>query len=378
MGYLDSKKREDIDGIIAETLSGYYGTKVSVLQKYHKNSFILNPRLNTAVFCKPDRYIKKTVYKWHKVQTNRLLRLVMDIYILFAFSKRGHFGCKYISFDTLPDNPKMLYIMPGNMKIKVFDFSENKIHNILKSGFVPTGYENEKKVRINPKWDFILPIKDCKDTSYTENLLKGCSIDRFKGQNDKLVQDRMKKIILDIQKDSRSSVLAKEYFSEKLDTVSKKILELNSGESILDSITGFLTKLQDYIRDENFALSKSHGDLQNGNIFVSENGNIYIIDWETVGIRSIGYDLLTYYYKFRYRTDFLKRIDFFLNDDLNLDEFYFDGQISKKLILCLYFIEDIEWLIDETRQTADKNITAGLTQYSDKQFQKEIFDRLGK
>jgi len=378
MGYIDSQKRENIDQIISETLSRSYGTKVSVSSEYKKGAFILNPRLNAAIYDCPSRYIVKKVHEWHKVQNNCLYKLLMDMYIVFAFSKHGRFGCKYIYFDKTLQNADMTYIMPGNMKIKVFDFSKMEIKNLLKNGFTHIGYENEKKIKIDPKWNFVLEMKECKSDSYTEDLLEGCSIDRYKYQNSIDIQSKIKKNILTMQNDFRQTVNTKEYLDERKQAIESKIDNLNNSQNIKDSILQFIKKVTEYVKSRNIVVSTSHGDLQNGNIFVT-NGDIKVIDWETVGIRSIGYDLLTYYYKFRYRSDYFYRIDSFLYDEkTTLEDFYYDEVIPKTEILAIYFIEDIEWLIDETIQTTEKNITDGIKMYADKNFQNKVFDRLGK
>lgn len=377
MGYFDIKNREDIDNIIEKTLSDYYGTTVRVVNKYVSNSFILNPRLNSAIYSKASRIVKKAVRKGQTSRQNLIYWVLKQIYLRLAFSKSGLFGCKYIHFENLPENFEYLYIMPGNMKIKLFDYKKKTVTNIVKQGFSTFSFEKELAVRTNPKWDFILPIEASKDGIYYEKLLEGCTFDRLKKSNSRIAYDKIKDILQKMQQNGRTSENYSDYQQELLLQIKNNLTLIKCDEAIKANIADFAQKVaKNYESD--VILAASHGDFQKGNIFFDKNLRIYVLDWETFDKRSIGYDILTFFYSLRYRRDFLMRIDYFLNDSQwgDISKIYFGTVVDKKQVLSIYFLEDLLWLLQECINTSEKRISPSLLKYADSTFLQEITGRL--
>lgn len=378
MGYLDIKDRENIDEIISKTLSVHYQTQVSIGDKKRKDSFILNPRLNCAIYSKAAPQIKKAVQIGHAIHKNIILNLAMRMYIKFGFSRMKFFGCKYINFNMLPDHPESLLIMPGNMKIKVFDYQTKTIINILKEGFNSASLSTEIKVRTTYKEKpYILPLEMLKDGVYREALIEGCSVDRLDRARYSRVQERITQVIQDFQKGNRCDIDAREYCCGIVSLIENKIELLRCNNTIKEKIKKLSQKISERLEGK-LIISDSHGDLQNGNIFVSDNDDVYLLDWETYGIRSIGYDILTYYYKFRYRADYLMRLDSFLLDDNwdNISSIFWDNTVDRKQVLIVYLLEDIIWHIEECLSTEEKRSSPGLLKYSEIDFQKQLIERL--
>lgn len=378
MGYLDIKDRENIDEIISKTLSMYYQTKVSIGDKKSQTSFILNPRLNCAIYSKPVPEVKKAVQVGHAVHRNVMLNLAMRLYIMLGFSRMKVFGCKYINFSRLPDHPESLIIMPGNMKIKIFDYRSKMIINILKEGFDLASLYTEVKVRTAYKErPYVLPLEILKEGVYKEKLIKGCSVDRLDGIRYSKVKGRIAHAIQDFQKGNRSDVDACVYCCGIVSLIENKIEQIRCDNTIKVKITKFVHELLDLVEGM-ITIADSHGDLQNGNIFVSDDDNVYLLDWETYQIRSIGYDILIYYYKFRYRTDYLMRLDNFLQDDHwgDLSSAFWDNPVDRKQVLIVYLLEDIIWHIEECLSTEEKRSSSGLLKYSELNFQKQLIERM--
>ncbi len=378
MGYLDIKNREDINDIIGKTLSIYYQTNVIVCDRYSRNSFILNPRLNTAILNKPSKKVKKAIRIGYSVRRNVFLYLAMQLYITFGFSKFGFFGCQYITFEKLPSNSKDLYIMPGNMKLKVLNFRTMKIDNIIKNKYQKSSFKKEKSVRLVPEWDFILPMKILSNIVYQEELLLGCSLDRLKNELRDPVEKIIEGKIFEIQKKNRKSINSIDYGKSLIRTIEDMTSELQNGSEYKAKLIDFAKRILKTLVNTNIDVCFSHGDFQNGNIFITENGKVYVIDWETFDVRSLGYDLLTYFYKFRYRKDFLLRIDIFLKDEKwdNISNKFYEHIINKSLVLTLYLLEDIVWILSENLQTSEKRFSNSLIIYTDKMFQDELLKRI--
>lgn len=379
MGYLDIQSRENIDAIMGETLSGYFRTKVTVSGQYRRGSYILCPRLNAAVYARPERRVKQFMQRSHAARRNVLLQLAMSMFIRVAFSRQGLFGCRYITFEKLPPHAESLLIMPGNMKLKLFDFQTGVITNVLKAGFTDASLELEKGIRLNTDKPYILPLKMEQDNVYTEQLVPGCSFDRLEKHRASAANEEIKKCLLDIQQGNRRIIDAADYLSGQLLSLRQLLEKLNSEKALKKRILSFAEKMGRF-SGKQVILSDSHGDFQSGNTFIADDGRVYILDWETFAVRSIGYDLLTFFYKFRYRGDFLMRIDSFLNDIgwQTIAKQYGAEGLTKRSILSVYFIEDIIWLLQETLSTPEKRCSDGIRKYGEPEFQRSVIERLEK
>jgi len=377
MGYLDIRSRENIDEIMGETLSEYYHTKVTVADKYRRGCFILCPRLNAAVYDRATRCVKRTVQRSHAVQRGALLKLAMSMFIRVAFSRHGMFDCKYIVFDRIPEHAESLMILPGNMKLKVFDFQEGTVRNILKAGFEDASLQLEKDIRLSSDKAYILPLHMEQENVYFEELIQGRSYDRLENHMADSLRGKIEDILLDMQQGNRTMVECADYLTNETQIIKQLLAQLQCEQALKERIFLLVEQLRKY-GEGKVVLSDSHGDFQNGNIFVSDDGKIYILDWETYAIRSIGYDLLTFFYKFRYRTDYLKRIDDYLNDQSWNEKVQKYGLQSsdKSVVLSTYFIEDIIWLLKETLSTPEKRASDGIKKYGEIEFQQALIQRL--
>jgi hypothetical protein len=379
MGYRDIENREDIDKIIINTLSKFYQTHVEIRRNYTKKSFILNPRLNAAVFSKASTKVLNAIRLGHFVRKNKFANFIMQIYITFAFSKHGLFGCKYLYINELPKCPEKIYIMPGNMKLKIMDYESMVINNIIKDRYEESAFFKEVSIRTNPVWDFILPIKQNNDYSYQEELLYGCTLDRIQKSDFVGINDTIENIILQMQSKNRRVTNAGTYSKMLINNIREGCLKLVDGESYKSSIIKFIDVIALLIKNTEIEIAFSHGDLQNGNIFVSLNNKVYILDWDTYGERSIGYDLLTFYYEFRYRNNYFLKLKSFIMDktwETRFNKFY-HLKLNKKQVLAIYILEDIIWIINENLQTAEKRISSSLIQYADMSLQKYILKIIG-
>ncbi len=379
MGYLDIRSRENIDNIISETLVDYFNTRVTVCKSYKKSAIIFNPRLNIAISKHAKKSIRKLVRRWQSVRTNFLVNIVKQIYITFAFNKLSLLGSKYFVFEDMPSDYKNLIIMPGNMKIKVINYSKMKITNLYKAGFTDFPFRKERKIRINPNWNFILPLEVINSHTYEEELLSGCTFDRVKKESKENYSQKIVNIIKVIQKKDIQIVDSKMYVNNIYVKIQEKLNHLSNVDlNFKLHILRFCKKLINSVDVSKVNIAFSHGDLQYGNIFVTDKGKVYIIDWETYGIRTLYYDLLTYHYKFRYRSNFKLKIDLLLkdNDWLNVLNTYNITPISKEDVLRFFFLEDIEWILDECLQTVDKKASDSLYLYYNKDFEKYVNSKI--
>jgi thiamine kinase-like enzyme len=236
--------------------------------------------------------------------------------------------------------------------------------------------EKEKEIRLRPQWNFVLPMEMKTSNIYYEKLLKGRSFDRLKKKKVRNIHNEIEKIIIQIQKEKRSTINSIKYSLSLKNTIVDELSKVIISKQLYLNVIEFVEHISDLVGDFDLEVSFSHGDLQYGNIFITENDEIYILDWETYSVRSIGYDLLTYFYRFRYRNNFIDRIKDFLNDNhwIEIANKFYTSTINKKQVLLIYLLEDINWIINESLNTANKKASPSLLLYSNRKFFYDIFE----
>lgn len=378
MGYLDIQSREDIDELIEKTLSSYYHTTVRFSDTYQKHSFILNPRINSIVYDKPSAAVKRMVRRGHVVQRNRVLYWASQVYLHLAFSKHSRFGCKYIIFDDLPKHPENIYIMPGNMKLKIFDLSQHMVISLLKDGYDTDALKKECAVRLHPQWFFIPSLVTEGDNQCREKILDGCTLDRLPRAERSAADVKVRRIITDVQRKDREIVSGAEYGHDLYRQILSDLSLLQCDDSIKFAIETVAAYLTEQVQGD-ITIAFSHGDFQKGNLLACTDGNVYVLDWDTHARRSLGYDILTYFYSLHYRNDWWMRIDHFLQDEQweTLAAHYYDGLADKHTVLAVYLLEDILWTLQECLAAPEQRPSQGVLRYAEGSFYEELQNRLG-
>lgn len=102
-------------------------------------------------------------------------------------------------------------------------------------------------------------------------------------------------------------------------------------------------------------VAHGHGDFQPGNIR-SENGRLWIIDWEHAGQRQLVYDALVYALKSRYPTQRVDRVRAFVTDPRRYLEsvlladwldFREASPARLRLMLAVFLLEELAWHLRE-------------------------------
>lgn len=378
MGYLDIQSREDIDGLMEKTLSAYFRTTVRVTDTYQQHCFILNPRINSIVYDKPSASVGRMVRRGHVVQRNRLLHWASQLYLRLAFSKRGWFGCKYLIFKDLPEHPEDLYIMPGNMKLKIFDLFRHTVTSVLKEGFDADALSKECAIRLRPQWGFVPSLVLDGTNVCREEILDGRTLDRLPKAEQSAADAQVRRILSDMQQKARATVSGTAYGQDLYRQIGEEVQRLQCDAAVKSAVDAVAAYLTERIQGD-VIVAFSHGDFQKGNLFASADGQVYVLDWDTYDTRSLGYDILTYFYSFRYRSDYWMRIDTFLWDEgwASLSSSYYGEVVDKTAVLAVYLLEDILWTLQECMSAPEKRPSQGLLRYADVSFYKELQSRLG-
>lgn len=284
-------KREDFYAINERTLGGYYKECNT-----EKNLYIY-PELNAIVTARPSRAVRKYLYTEYSVSGSALKRLLVKAYTFLMLHSGGLFAARRVRLKSDPDRDTLIY--PCNKKYRIFDFKSGTVSVIAKSGF-PTGdIKNEIEFRKGATADFIPRLLSFSEDGYTEKIIDGYPVARAADRQGEL-SDRAYKIWQDYTAPHSEVAVSREYAESLLSEINSLLAELSArGKNVdTDAVTSIAERLAGEMCEccDTVTLTLSHGDLQPGNIWV-ENGSdkIYIIDWESYGKRSAGYDEATLY-----------------------------------------------------------------------------------
>lgn len=320
-------KREDFYEINEKTLAEFFSGQPSKKKKLY-----VYPELNAIITSAPSKQVKRFLYTEFRVTGRLYKKILVWLYTRICLNTWGLFASKKIYVNGNITNEMLIY--PCNRKYRVFDFSENAVSVIVKHGFPDYCLNKEVEFRKTyEKCNFLTPVIAHAERFYTEKIIDGVPLARISKKNDELCQKALS-IWQDFAKKTNKTVLLKEYINElekkfeakkaELDKSGKKI-NIRELDILIKSIVDKLSMSEDLVD-----ICLSHGDLQKGNIWI-ENGTdkIFIIDWESVEMRSDWYDICVLYDDIR-KTDKMEK--------------YFSNRETKQNVV---LFEEILYRMDE-------------------------------
>lgn len=284
--------REDFYKINELTLKDYFSDAES-----EKNIYIY-PNLNAIMTGRPSGKVRDYLYCEYSVRGNVLKRLAVKGYVWLCVHTGGMMSDRKIVIPN--DFTDEMLIYPCNKKYRIFDFADNKVDVISKKGFPQQELEHEIAFRtrdILP--DFVPRLLKADSAGYSETIIDGKPLARIKNGYDdyrKMAWDKLQQYAKETMQET--CISGQEYAArlraEIRNLITPKIKDETRLYQIVDSMCGEIEKL------EQIKLTFSHGDLQPGNIWIENNtGNLFIIDWETWGERSVWYDEAVLFYGMR-------------------------------------------------------------------------------
>lgn len=353
-------EREDIYGIIEETLKEYYsevnGLDIDArLSKSRlRNSFVVYPRLGVIISRVPTWKVMKHIYADFNVQGSVLRKIIAWSYISLCWCTFGLLGSRSLYVSKRKMLHRSISIMACNRKIRIFDFKNGYVDAILKVGYHDNYFKNEIKARTSLKYSFIPGIEKIGDRWYREKVLDGCGLVRISRDKYECYCDE---VIVDIRRlysDYGTKMTTDDYGKRLEEMILKDLNLLKKDKGIKDVsyLEDVSKKCLSIIKnaDTTIPITLSHGDLQTGNIIVDEKqGRVTIYDWETFGERSVWFDcsrLLLYSVRKEYFITMAQNYDKDKNKSalLLLDE---DKNRDMKFVMAVLILEDIIFRIEE-------------------------------
>lgn len=198
---------------------------------------------------------------------------------------RTAFSQKKLQLDFSIDDH--IIVLGGNHRLRFYDYRKNEMLVFLKANENPGLIENEIELRTNSDYDHMPKVFDFGKNWFIESSIKGIPVNRMPLKN----RDFLKRKILALHSDlvispSMKMIPAVEYTSELWNELEKyQMKEMGFSRSAFEGLCRLVIEYEGGV-----AISKTHGDFQEGNILVEKQLNPFVIDWECTEIRFFLYD----------------------------------------------------------------------------------------
>lgn len=396
----DLQRRENFYEINNKTLEKYFSEINRITHRVkicggsptystNKSYFFVYPRINAIVTKDNSGEVRKYIFKQFSNNPNLLKRFAIYFYTRLLLKSRGIFSDKCISIEPKIKDENSLLIFPGNKKIKIFNFKENYIDNIVKESFIDYCFHKELDFRLNnTKYDFVLGVERYSNRWYREKIIDGVPLPRISDKNKhKLFKVYVNKLLDLLQEDSEKKIEIGEYINTLINRIKEESYKLEDKSEKFNferKLERFLTYLVGKIvnKEDVVLLSLSHGDMQEGNVIIRKTDEkIFIVDWETWSERTIWYDKLMFNYNLR---NVYKFIDNFKKYLFNYKDIIYEGRDGiftadlnrRKAIAIIFILEDLLWQIEESNNFPGEIVSYSVGKCFSESFQKEIINLL--
>ena len=190
-------------------------------------------------------------------------------------------------------------IVPGNLRVRIFDFEAGRCLVLLKDGFPNQSMRREVEARVEAGPSSLPILRSADDwTWFEEPIFDGYSLARCPPWLRRAaLEERAFELLRAWASPSLRPQTVSSWTEEKLEGLEGLRRELppsRSGSS--ERLVRFATALARLTSPlEEITVGRTHGDFQAGNVLVSrDGGRVAVIDWEHAGERMCDYDPLVY------------------------------------------------------------------------------------
>lgn len=365
MGFNALLGREDYYGILQRTLQTYYSEKynIDVYVGYEKlqgaKEMVMNPYLGMIYSSFPNREIRQYIYKSYNIRKNPLKNLVVKLFVFISTHTRSLFTLPYRLYlypaYIISDSIVFSYL---NRSIRIFDFKQNITISIKKDTFTSKFFDNQLEFRLKYPFEFVPKILDYRETWFEEPILDGCCLAR-ETDNDAFnrgIENALNQMTV-LQLTSCKYVHAVEYVDSLIEQISAllKDAHVNKDISTYYSTNKYISSLLSLLslQGEQIPISESHGDLQAGNIWLSED-RTWIIDWETHAMRSVWYDAITLRFGTRYYGGIKDLVYHYQNEQTKILILgHFSTSINIRQMIIIFLLEDLLFNLEDMMELPD-------------------------
>ena len=296
------------------------------------------------------------------------------IQYIYGSMLASRYGLKFSSapaFCITPEIPNdgHILIMPGNLRIRIFDFKRNITRLMLKDGFSPGSMLTEIQIRgKGPAGPFPSFTGWDQDGSWAEDPIQDAySLPRCPPPVDrkKAIEDTILKLY-EWYENSKKIIPAHEYVADICGRVKEQLEKTTERFKNLDEneIQTIIANLSESARQMNHVeLAMTHGDFQPGNILVDKTDlNTNIIDWEFAAERYIHYDRLVMELRTRSSVGLANRIKSYIDNGCSFCTNVFgDDNQSGRSAISLFLLEDLLWHLSDVLNGPFISVPQGFT-----------------
>ena len=331
-------------------IAGYIGELTSALKAHHeccvkpsgKETFVIIPKLNIIANKNISSALLWELISEYRHQPTYIKKQLAYIYTLamLMFVKINLPVLKRTQFDFDDQYPA---ILGGNNRIRLISAC-NKYALILAVNDVTKWSCNAVIKASNYYADcgvISLPnVMSLPCGGYLEEQIKGIALNRLsKRENKKFNMNIIRHInqFFDFQNERSFKMNIEEFFEYKHAYLTEKMTDENLvSESEIEFVSHLKEKIKSVTNIRDIKCVWAHGDLNTGNIFISEAGKVYLIDWEYFGVRSVNYDEFVYRKNLRHTQSYAEYNNILTSAEVSLlnviEEYFFSLVNGKKNI----------------------------------------------
>lgn len=364
--------REDFWRIFGDTFSKMWAgilerpVRVSLGVRGGGQLWRVQPLL-TAVFSgTPSRRARRFLrdsFCFTSVKHRMLPQLAAGAALTTPLGIRGSSRGAFRVVPAIP-GPEHLLILPGNRRIRLFDFGRGMSRVHIKSGFDRGAIGAEVTVRGGGAEGPFVPItRHGADFAWFEEaIFEGYSLARCPPWFAAHRLARKAVAALDDWAEAGDTVSAKDAATDLVDSIGSMVDSMPhlAGLQIVHTSERLAERVSPSIHVERTA---SHGDLQPGNVLVGREGTrVVLTDWEFHGLRIAHYDRLVLALGARSPRGLGSRLGRFVRNEATSSLLTELPRNSSWRITrsALFGLEDIEWRLSNCQNVPYETVPSGL------------------
>lgn len=300
-------ERESFYNVLFETIRSYFrqvhGVEVDVgfnktedckkLYLYYVPSFIAGKEITKGM--------RKFLYSEYNIRGSMLKYFIGKLGVFAVTVTHGIAANKRFYIGPAKAVNKPIFILPCNRSIRFFDFKNDCVDCVVKESYRSDYMENQIQFRLSNDYFFVPKVVEYGFRWYRERIMHGNPLARVRNYSayKKGTAEALAYMGI-VAKDTIQYVDCREYVRNLIDHIESMLEKfMNNGACDDGVFASYIACAMRGTEQSNFYIPTvlSHGDLQSGNIWVTEEGNTIIYDWETNGRRSVWYDPATLLWK---------------------------------------------------------------------------------
>lgn len=374
------RQREDFDRVLLDTLqrawgAQYGGVTLRLGSEGLGQHWWYHPLLSAFVVAEAHREVRR--FLQDSLRYTPVIRRAVPQWVLGS-ALGSRVGLRFVrrpGFSVTPAIPgaESMALVPGNQRLRVFDFARRRSRVFLKDGFDTRTLLTEIRLRAGAADGPFLRIDQFDEAQgwFEEELLDGFSLPRCPPGYPRRRYTRQALDRLEAWASAdATSVEAESYVAElcvavaaDLDAVKQRF----GAQPLIDGLQAHLTWLAAATEGLGWIeLAASHGDFQPGNIMVArQTRHITIIDWEHFARRPRFYDRLVLGLSSRSARGLYQRVMDFVVGGSSADwnrTLPHDRRWRRQYI-ALFLLEDLHWFLRESQTGPFRTPSRGLFYY---------------